>query len=110
MIIILVEDIHDGEINLRYIDEQFQLRLFTLSCEAYDFETQHAINLRSFFDTLLREYSLYSNDDILLVTDNGNKMNSAFKNDCISIGCSAHYLNKILQHAFTNNNTTGDVT
>ena len=39
------------------------------------------------------------------MTDNENKMKSASKNDCISIGCSAHYLNKLLQHAFTNNNT-----
>ena len=35
-------------------------------------------------------------------------MKSAFKNDCIGIGCSAHYLNKLLQHVFTNNNTKYD--
>ena len=75
---------------------------------AYDFETQHAVHLRSFVEKLLREYSLYLNDDILLVTDNENKMKSAFKNDCISIGCSTHYLNKLLQHVFTNNNTKYD--
>jgi hypothetical protein len=42
------------------------------------------------------------------VTDNENKMKCAFKDDCIRIGCSAHYLNKILQHAFTNNNANCD--
>ncbi|CAF4213883.1 unnamed protein product, partial [Rotaria magnacalcarata] len=42
------------------------------------------------------------------VTDNENKMKSAFKDDCVRVGCSAHYLNKILQHAFTNNNTICD--
>ena len=42
------------------------------------------------------------------MTDNENKMKSAFKNDCISIGCSAHYLNKLLQYVFTNNNTKCD--
>ena len=35
-------------------------------------------------------------------------MKSASKNDCMRIGCSAHYLNKLLQHAFTNNNTKCD--
>ncbi|CAF0739060.1 unnamed protein product [Didymodactylos carnosus] len=35
-------------------------------------------------------------------------MKRAFKDDCIRIGCSAHYLNKILQHAFTNNNANCD--
>ena len=42
------------------------------------------------------------------MTDNVSKMKSAFENDCISIGCSAHYLNKVLQHAFANNNTKCD--
>ena len=35
-------------------------------------------------------------------------MKSAFKNDCIRIGCSAHYSNKLFQHVFTNNNTKCD--
>ncbi|CAF4027150.1 unnamed protein product [Rotaria sordida] len=96
--------IHYGGISLHYIDEQSQLRVFTLSCQPYDFETQHAINLRSFVNKVLQEYGLYLNDDVFIVTDNENKMKCAFKDDCKRIGCSAHYLNKILQLAFTNNN------
>ena len=42
------------------------------------------------------------------MTDNENKMKSASKNDGLSIGCSAHYLNKLLHHASTNNNTKCD--
>ena len=42
------------------------------------------------------------------MSDNENKMKCAFKDDCVRIGCSAHYLNKILQHAFTNNNANCD--
>ncbi|CAF1527281.1 unnamed protein product [Adineta ricciae] len=94
--------VHYGGISLHYVDEHSQLRMFTLSCQAYDFETQHAINLRSFVNKVLQEYGLHLNDEIFVVTDNENKMKSAFKDDCIRVGCSAHYLNKILEHAFLN--------
>lgn len=36
-------------------------------------------------------------------------MKYAFKNYVQRIGCSAHFLNKVLQHAFTNNDTKCDV-
>jgi hypothetical protein len=100
--------IHFDGLSLHYIDEQLQLRIFTLSCQAYDYESQHAINLRSFVNKILEEFGLYLNDNILTVTDNENKMKSAFKDDVQRIGCSAHYLNKILQHAFINNATKCD--
>jgi hypothetical protein len=48
------------------------------------------------------------NENIFVVSDNENKMKSAFKDDCTRVGCSAHYINKILQHAFLNNNTKCD--
>ena len=35
-------------------------------------------------------------------------MKSASKFDCMRIGCSAHHLNKLLQHVFTNNNIKCD--
>ena len=64
---------------------------------------QHAINLRSFVNKILEEFSLYLNDDIFIVTDHENKMKCAFKENVQRTGCSAHYLNKILQHVFINN-------
>ncbi len=57
---------------------------------------------------ILEEFGLYLNDDIFIVSDNENKMKSAFKEDVQRVGCSAHYLNKILQHAFTNDDTKCD--
>ncbi len=103
-----VQGIHYGGLSLHYIDEQSQLRLFTLSCQAYDFETQHAVNIRAFVNKVLQEYGLFLNDDIFIVTDNENKMKSAFKDDCMRVGCSAHYINKILQHAFLYKNIKCD--
>ncbi|CAF1328719.1 unnamed protein product [Rotaria sordida] len=93
--------IHYGGLSLHYIDAQSHLRVFTLACQAYDYETQHAINIRSFVNKILEEFGLYLNGDIFIVTDNENKMKCDFKDDVKRIGCSAHYISKILQHAFT---------
>ncbi|CAF3988536.1 unnamed protein product [Rotaria magnacalcarata] len=93
--------IHYGGLSIHYIDSQWQLRLFTFACQAFDYETQHTINIRSFVDRVLDEFNLRLNDNVFAVTDNENKMKSAFKENVKRIGCSAHYVNKILQHAFT---------
>ncbi|CAF1479669.1 unnamed protein product [Didymodactylos carnosus] len=101
--------IHYGGLSLHYVDAKWQLRVFTLACQAYDYESQHAINLRAFVNEILEEFGLYLNDDIFIVSDNENKMKSAFKEDVQRVGCSAHYLNKILQHAFTKDDIKCDV-
>ncbi len=41
------------------------------------------------------------NSRTFIVTDNENRMKSAFKDSCCRIGCSIHYLNKQLKHSFT---------
>lgn len=69
-ILFYVEGIHCDGISLHYIAEQCQLHVFTLSYQAYDFETQYAINLRAFVNKILQEYGLYLNDQIFIVTDN----------------------------------------
>ncbi|CAF4493139.1 unnamed protein product [Didymodactylos carnosus] len=58
---------------------------------------------------LNEEFGLYLNDDIFIMSDNENKMKSAFKEDVQRVGCGAHYLNKILQHAFTKDDIKYDV-
>ncbi|CAF3315809.1 unnamed protein product [Rotaria socialis] len=40
------------------------------------------------------------NDRVFMITDNENKMKSAFKDNVERIGCSAHYINKVLEHSF----------
>ncbi len=95
-----LEGIHYGGLSLHYVDDQLHLRVYTLACEAYDYETQHSANLRLFVNKILEEFNLYLNNNIFVVTDNENKMKCSFKDDCQRVGCSAHYLNKILYHAF----------
>ncbi|CAF4055111.1 unnamed protein product [Rotaria sp. Silwood1] len=100
--------IHYGGLSMHYIDSNSCLRVFTLACQAYDYETQHAINIRSFINKILEEFSLYLNNNVFIVTDNENKMKSAFKDNVKRIGCSAHYINKVLEHAFTYNDIQCD--
>lgn len=52
-------------------------------------------------DNKLVLFGLSLNSKIFIVTDNENKMRAAFKEKCIRIGCSIHYLNKQLEHSFT---------
>ena len=59
-------------------------------------------------EKIVEEFGLFLSDDIYVVTDNENKMKCAFKDGVNRVGCSAHYLNKILQHAFINNDTQCD--
>ena len=41
------------------------------------------------------------NNETFVVTDNENRMKAAFRDSCSRVGCSIHYLNKQLEHAFT---------
>ncbi|CAF1085848.1 unnamed protein product [Rotaria magnacalcarata] len=100
--------IHYGGLSLHYIDAQLNLRVFTLACRAYDYTTQHSINIRLFVDKILEEFNLPLNDHVFIVTDNENKMKSAFKDDVKRIGCSAHYINKVLEHASKNDSINCD--
>ena len=104
----LLKGIHYGCLSIHYVDAKWQLRVLILACQAYDYESQHAVNLRAFTNEVLKEFDLYLDDNIFIVTDNENKMKSAFKEDVQRIGCSAHYLNKLLQHAFTINDIDCD--
>ncbi|CAF1487478.1 unnamed protein product [Rotaria sordida] len=71
-----VESIHYSGLIIHFIDSQWHLHVFTLACQAYDYETQHVIHIRSFIDK------------------------SAFKDDVKRIECSVHHINIVLQHAF----------
>ena len=48
----------------------------------------------------LNEYKSHLDNTEYVVTDNEAKMLSAFREGCTRIGCSDHYLNRQLKHAF----------
>lgn len=69
-----IVDVHYGGLSLDFINSQLRLRLFKLGCEAYDYETKHAINIRSFVESFSGDFALYLTDDAFIVSDNKNKM------------------------------------
>ncbi len=93
--------IHFGGVSLHHIDQNNELYVFVLGCYPYDEGDQRAPTIRTFVDKCLEEYGLKLDDNKYVMSDNENKMKSAFNFQCKRIGCSSHYLNKQLEHAFT---------
>ncbi|CAF2958136.1 unnamed protein product [Rotaria sp. Silwood2] len=92
--------LHYGGISLHFVNSDFYLRIFILACKLYDLPNQKAYNIRDFVNTTLEEFSLKLNEEIFVVSDNEPKMVCVFKDDATRVGCSAHYINKALEHAF----------
>ena len=92
---------HFGGISLHHIDQNNQLHVFILGCYPYDESDQKAPTIRTFVERILAEYGLNLDDEKYVMSDNENKMKSTFNFKCKRIGCSSHYLNKQLEHAFT---------
>ncbi|CAF4865399.1 unnamed protein product [Rotaria socialis] len=67
---------------------------------SYELENQTSLNIRKFVNSILEEFGLSLGLSSYIVSDNENKMRCAF-NDVKRIGCSEHYLNKILEKTFT---------
>jgi hypothetical protein len=74
--------------------------MFILACKLYDLPNQKAYNIRDFVNTMVEEFGLKIHEDIFVVSDNEPKMISAFREGVNRIGCSAHYISKVIQHAF----------
>ncbi|CAF2003862.1 unnamed protein product [Rotaria magnacalcarata] len=88
------------DIGLRFTDENFKLLSFILGCYVYDAPNHAAVHFREFVDSKLQEYNSQLDSSKFVVSDNEPKMLAAFRDNCQRIGCSDHYLNKQLQHAF----------
>ncbi len=97
---ILCIGIHFCGISLHHINNLNQLLSFILACRAYDLENQTSPNVRKFVNQILQEFGLTLSSSSFIVSDNENKMKCAF-NDVNRVGCSAHYLNKIMEKTFT---------
>ncbi|CAF1035461.1 unnamed protein product [Rotaria magnacalcarata] len=88
-------------ISLHFLNEELQLYAFILGCYPYDRDNQSSSQLQQFVDAKLLEFDLSVENSKFVATDNENKMKSCFKDPCIRIGCSIHYLSKQLEHCFT---------
>jgi hypothetical protein len=92
--------LHYGGVSLHFVDVSFNTRMFILACKLYDLPNQKSYNVRDFVYTVVEEFGLKIHEDIFIVSDNEPKMICAFREGVIRIGCSAHYINKVIQHAF----------
>ncbi|CAF1449139.1 unnamed protein product [Rotaria sp. Silwood1] len=92
--------IHFCGVTVRATDSDFYLHSFCLCCKPYSLENPTAPNIRKFVDELLLEYGLSLNTNSFIITDNEPKMIAALRG-ANRVGCSDHYINKILEHSFT---------
>jgi hypothetical protein len=87
--------------SLNHVDPGFQTRTFLLGCFPYQMENKRAPTIRSFVDDQLYSFGLRLDQEKFVVSDNEPTMGCTLNQNCQRIGCSDHYLNKQLQHAFT---------
>ncbi len=88
---------------LHFYEHNKGLISLTLCCRAYDLTDATAPNVRRFVDQVLSEFGLKLTADQFVVSDNEPKMKCSFRENTTRIGCSCHYLNKILEKSFTHN-------
>ena len=99
-IFLFITGLHYGGVSLHFVNSNFYLYVFVLACKLYDLPNQKAHQIRDFLNTILEEFNLKLTEDTFVVSDNEPKMICAFKDDAIRVGCSAHYINKVIEHAF----------
>ncbi|CAF5155831.1 unnamed protein product, partial [Rotaria sp. Silwood1] len=91
---------HFCGVTIHATDSDFYLHSFCLCCKPYTPENQTAPNIRKFIDEILSEYGLSLNTNSFIITDNEPKIIAALRGTN-RVGCSDHYINKILEHSFT---------
>jgi hypothetical protein len=86
---------------LHFYQENKGLVSLVLCCRSYDLTDATAPNVRLFVNDVLAEFNLKLTINQFVVSDNEAKMKCAFKENATRVGCSCHYLNKILEKSFT---------
>lgn len=100
----MISGVHFCGATIREIDSDFYLHSFCLGCKPYNLANQTSPNIRKFIDDLLLEYGISLDTHSFIVTDNEPKMLAALRG-ANRIGCSDHYVNKVLEHLFTSSNS-----
>ena len=104
-VFLFITGLHYGEVSLHFVNSSFYLRIFVLACKLYDLPSQKAHQIHDFLSTVLEEFNRKLNEDTFVVSDNGPKMDCAFKDEAALVECSGHYINKTIEHAFESNET-----
>ncbi|CAF4291808.1 unnamed protein product, partial [Rotaria sordida] len=94
---------------INHIDPKFQSEIFILGCFPYEMENKRAATIRLFVDDILSGCGLKLDEQKFVMTDNEPTMRCTFNQNCKRVGCSDHYINKQLQHAFTTEKIDGEL-
>jgi hypothetical protein len=86
---------------LHFYDDNKGLISLVLCCRQYDLADATAPNVRLFVDGVLAEFNLKLTINQFVISDNEPKMKCSFKHNATRVGCSCHYLSKILEKSFT---------
>jgi hypothetical protein len=95
-------------LSLNHIDQQYHSKELLIGCYPYEMENKRATTIRSFIENVLSEFGLKINGETFVMTDNEPTMKCTFNLNCRRIGCSDHYLNKQIQHAFVSKTIDGE--
>ncbi|CAF0948747.1 unnamed protein product [Rotaria sordida] len=90
---------------LNHVNTKYQLETYLLGCHPYDMDNKRSPTVRAYIDEILNDFGLKLDKDKFVMTDNEPMMKCTFSLNCTRIGCSSHYVNKQLQHAFTSTET-----
>ena len=94
-------NVNFADVALHFYEESNSLISLILCCRAYDLEDATAPNVRFFVDEMLSEFNLKLTAKRYIIADNEPRMKCLFKENAMRIGCSCHYLNKILEKSCT---------
>ncbi|CAF4341786.1 unnamed protein product [Rotaria sp. Silwood2] len=98
-----------GGVSLHCYFKTHGLKSMVLACREYDLPNSKSPNIRTFIEGILSDFDLTINENVYIVTDNEPKMKAAFREGVKRIGCSAHYVNKVIEHSLTNCNIGCDL-
>ncbi|CAF3376891.1 unnamed protein product [Rotaria sp. Silwood2] len=98
-----------GGVSLHCYFKTYGLKSMVLACREYDLPNSKSPNIRAFTEGILSDFDLTINENVYIVTDNEPKMKAAFREGVKRIGCSAHYVNKVIEHSLTNCNIGCDL-
>lgn len=80
--------------------ENSKVHAIVLGMKSMDFERSTGINILEKVKTILQNFGVTSLNDLVIVTDRGANMKTAFK-DFKRINCSNHLLNNIMEKSFS---------
>ncbi|CAF2900889.1 unnamed protein product, partial [Rotaria sp. Silwood2] len=98
-----------GGVSIHCYFKTHGLKSMVLSFHEYDLPNSKSPNIRAFTEDILSDFDLTINENVYIMRNNELKMKAAFREGVKRTRCSAHYVNKIIEHSLTNCNIGCDL-